>query len=104
MTRPQPTVRRMVGTSDLSWILFVGASATIVTSLLLGHLRVEFETYRVANARAALSTSARTLHDEHRSLELELQHRVDAIEPWSTAESLGLVPPTPQQTRTVEAP
>ena len=61
MTRPQPTVRRMVGTSDLSWILFVGASATIVTSLLLGHLRVEFETYRVANARAALSRASSSL-------------------------------------------
>lgn len=97
MSDQNPTRFALSGSSDLAWITFVGFTALVVTTLLVGHLRSGVELYQLGNELAYASAETRSLENQRRSLEIELQHRTESIDIWSVAEGLGLAPASPQR-------
>jgi cell division protein FtsL len=82
----------------LFWsIVSVGAAAALV-ALLVGHLRLEFETYRLAADADRLTAEKARLDRAYDELVVERQVRQDAIDLERVAtERLGLQPVQPGQ-------
>ncbi len=97
MSDDRPVQYKLTGNADLSWIAFIVITATVVSTLLLGHLRSGVAVYRLGNDLAYATGEARALESERRNLEIELQHRHEAIDVWREAEAMGLAPPPPQR-------
>jgi hypothetical protein len=94
---PPPIRRRLVGSTDISWVLFILLTATLSTALLLGYLRDGFRLFQMGHELAQATTETRRLEDERRSLSLEIQHRSESFDPWEAAAELGLEPPRDEQ-------
>jgi hypothetical protein len=92
-----PIRRRLVGMTDISWVLFILLAATLSTALLLGYLRDGFQLFQMGHELAQATVETRRLEDERRSLSLEIQHRSDSFDPWEAAGELGLQPPRDEQ-------
>ena len=96
MSQP-PIRRRLVGSTDISWVLFILLAATASTALLLDYLRDGFRLFQMGHELAAATAETRRLEDERRSLALEIQVRSDEFDPWEAGETLGLQPPAEEQ-------
>lgn len=97
----QPPRRRLSGSSDISWVLFILFTATAVTALLLGYLRDGFHMFEMGHDLAQATAETRRLEDERRSLSLEIQHRSESFNAWEAASEIGLAPP--EESQIVEA-
>ena len=94
---------RLTGNDDLRWILGVAMFTAFVTMLMLSHLRVGFEAYRVARLRADENDRALRLDEEARTMSLELQHRVEVLDPRGIAAELDMQPPRAGQVVVIDA-
>lgn len=91
-------IRRIHGSSDVFWMLVVVGTAAALVALLVGHLRLEFETYRLAADADRLTAEKARLEREYDELVVERQVRQDAVDLERVAtERLGLQPVQPSQ-------
>ncbi len=97
--------RRLSGTGDIGWILGLGGITTLLVVMLISHLRVEFEIYRLASEADQLASEREQLDREHERLLIEREVRSDAVDvPGFAAEQLGMHPVRPEQVFEVERP
>lgn len=96
--------RRLSGTGDIGWIAGLGGVTALLVVLLIGHLRVEFEIYRLASEADQLASEREQLDRERERLLIEREVRSDSVDvPTFAAEQLGMHPVRPEQIFEVEA-
>jgi hypothetical protein len=97
-----PPERRIVGVGDTFWIATIALSTAVVAQLLIGHLRAEFELYRIGNEIAYATSERLHLEDEQRRLFVERELRMEAFDLTEEANDLGLTPARASQIRAVD--
>lgn len=85
-------VPRLRGLSDVGWWLVIVAAMAAITWMLVGHLRDEFEAWRLANALAVEVTESDRLRHQERQLRVELEVRGTEESLPVLGERFGLAP------------